>query len=652
VIRGLAILLCGPMAVTLAPLSPSREAPDLRAKAAVLALEARALAGFVDDTSARDAVLSLVARVLVRTGHLTGSLHAALRIQDIGLRALALAPVVAALVEGGRVREAQEVVRSLGSDEAQYRAMGLVLDARGVLLARLLQDASWRERALADIAAAMARADRAADAITLVAQEASRPDARDRVLLRALAVLAASPRAHRVEAEEALALALHDPSRRARALVQVVERYLEGGRIDEARAALRPITDPHDRARALAAVASRMADRGRVEEARELALEARGLLVRVRSRAERDRMAAWVAPALADARALGEARELTSWITTPRLRAMAVAGVIGATLRTGPFVAPPVDELLEMAQDALATAGAIPERDERLRIAASVLAPLLRNGKGEDVLEVVERARDPVRTLGVVGFLKALTESHTAWRLASAQDWTERALRTSRTLLDLRDRDLASALASQAFAEAHRPLQAIQVAQQIRDPEVKSKTLGHLAQGRTPDGRDLLPDPALAAQIADSIPVAEVRNTALHAVALRFARVGRFTEARSLLGGIRDGPRRSAALAELAVLLARAGRVREFRDVVTGMAATPEGRSALVELVRTLADDGLIPSVFALIRWVPVVRDHGLRSIAVRWARTRPAEAERLAREIRDLVLKARALVEIAWALL
>lgn len=341
------------------------------------------MAGFVDDTATRDAVLDLVARVLVRTGHLAASLRAALRIQDLGLR--------------------------------------------GIPLARLLQDGVWRERALGDIAATMARANGVDQAIALVAQEASEPDARDRVFQRALEVLMTDTRAHRVEAEEALAL--RGASRRAAALVRVIQRYLDRGRMDDAYAALRHL----------------------------------------------------------------------------------------------------VDELLDAAADALAAAEAIPERGEQLRIGESVVAPLLRNGKGQDVLTMVERAWGPVRALGLLAFLKALADSHAPWRLASAQDWTEQALRASRTLPNPGDRDLAAMLAARAFAAAHRPLRALEAARGIRDPH----------------------------------PVEETRDATLRAVALQLARDGRFAEARSLLGRIRHASWRSAALAELAALLARAGRTEE-----------------------------------------------------------------------------------------
>ena len=139
------------------------------------------------------------------------------------------------------------------------------------------------------------------------------------------------------DADEAVAAAerVEEPWSRAQVLAEVAEALARAGHADEALAAAERVEEPWSRARVLARVAEALARAGETDRARQVADNAASTAERIEAPQDRAWALAGVAEALAQAGAIDGALKIVSVMNDPISRSRALSPVIKDLVRKG-----------------------------------------------------------------------------------------------------------------------------------------------------------------------------------------------------------------------------------------------------------------------------------------------------------------------------
>ena len=351
-------------------------------------------------------------QTLALTGRSNKMLDAAHKIEDAGIRSLALVNIINALARAGKTEEMK-------------RATNEALDA-----ARKIDEyADVRSRTLASIVAALAEADKPEEALD-AAHKIEGADIDDQVLASIVAALAKADKpeealdtAHKIEYE----------SYRSAALVSVVAALAKAGRIEESKRvanealnATLKIGDAYTHSLALDSVVEALVKAGKTEEA------------------------------------LDAARK----IEDPYFLSLALANIINALAKAGK-----IEESKRATNEALNAARKSEDEDtrslalDRVPALVGVIEALAKTGKTEEALDAARKIENAfTRSWALVSVARVLATG--SWTADKARNVIEAAQQAAQQITNDADKSKAFANVAKGLAQLHLYRQARELVDQ------------------------------------------------------------------------------------------------------------------------------------------------------------------------------------------
>ena len=539
--------------------------------------QAIAVAQSITEPSTQAHALAGVAAALAKDGHYQQAITAARSITDPARQARALADVAAALAEDGQPEQgasvagqAETAARSITDPDTQAHvladvAAALAKDGHPARRLSFPRQRTNPRQALANEAVALAGIRQYEQAIA-VARSITDPDMQARALADVAAALAKDGQPEQAASvagqAETAARSITDPDTQAHVLADVAAALAEDGQPEQAASvagqaetAARSITDPDTQARALTDVAEALAGARLYEQAITAAQS-------ITDPAFRTHSVARVAAALAKDGQPEQAIAVARSITNPNAQASALAGVAAALAKYGE------------PEQAVAVARSISSPGMQARALADVAAALAEDGQLEQAAPIAGQAETAARSITHPGthawaLARVAAAFAGAGQLEQAASVAGQAETAARSITDPDRQAHALADVAAALAAGGRPEQGIAVARSITAPGTRAQAQADVAAALAAGGR-----PEQAVAVARSITNPDRQARALADVAAALAAGGRLEQAAAVARSITAPGTRAQAQATIAVALARTGRIESGKRLAADVCAS------------------------------------------------------------------------------